>query len=257
MHKLITHKYLDIIIFFCIFLAALLLLWCLGMDYCWDTLGYHYFNGWATVHLEGYRYGALGGLQTFLNPLADAMNYLTFHTSAYLGGAYLACIFAGIIFLVYKINLKIFAQYAFIYQQGLAWIATLISCSSVNAIFKFGSFSNEHILSLFFLLSLYISFSFLQNQSSQTFLLIILSGFFAGISLGIKLSVLGYVMALWVGLFFLTFPKIKIILPWTLGLLLGYLILEGPFLYLRESALVILFFHLLIIFFIRLIIFLP
>lgn len=236
MYKSIALKYLDLMTFLCIFLASLLLLWHLGMDYCWDTLAYHYFNGWATVHFEGYRYGALGGLQTFLNPLADAMNYLTFNISAYWGGVYLACIFAGIIFLVYKINLKLFAQYTFIYQQGLAWLATLISCSSVNAIFKFGSFSNEHIVALFFLLSLYLSFYILQEKSSKTFLFIFLSGFFAGISLGIKLSSLGYIIALWAGLIYVTFPKIKPILPWTLSLLLGYLMIEGPFLLLRWIA---------------------
>lgn len=199
----------------------------LGMDSFWDTANYHVFIGWSAASLKAFEFGAVAQYHTYLNPVIDIVNYLAFSYHPYLGAFFHSVAYAFAIYLIVKI-LELFLP-GTLQDRILLFLGVLISATGAMTISLFGSWTNENVIAIPILLGLYLLLRSLGTKCNSIF---IFSGIAFGISVGLKLTSAHYVVG---ALFTLVIcsRQFKSFILFGLGLLAGYLIVDGVFLYLR------------------------
>ncbi|MFN7710696.1 MAG: hypothetical protein ACK5O7_07045 [Holosporales bacterium] len=214
---------------FCVFilLSSVFMHAKLGMDAFCDTANYHLFIGWASKNLNFGAFGAAALLHSYFNPLIDVLNYLTFFAHPYVGAAFhslahlaSACIIMKIIQEFLSNNLR---------DQLLALIGCGISLTGAMTISLFGSWTNENIIAVPVLLGFYILLKGIKGDKPFLFLF---AGLAFGAATGLKLTAAPYT----VGAFFATLIcsfRIKSLYYLILGMLLGFFLVDGYFMYLR------------------------
>lgn len=224
-----TGKKISLAFFITALLYTLFLHIILGMDSFWDTDNYHYYIGWSAANLKTFVYGALAQYHTYLNPLIDTLNYLTFSTSSYLGAAFHSFIFASSLFIVYQIYLKMHESLT-MQLRVLGFFVTAIGASAAMSVSLFGSFTNEHQIALIVLFAFWLV---IQNREKHKFKRLFVSGFCVGCAIGFKLTSITYFSALILTATLVEKNHLKAFLYLSLGATVGLLLTDGPYMVMR------------------------
>lgn len=72
-----------------LFVSAFIFVYLRGQDRNWDLLNYHYYTGFALLESRNQHDIAAAGLQTFLNPMANVLSYLSFKNISFPFGSWL------------------------------------------------------------------------------------------------------------------------------------------------------------------------
>ncbi len=162
-----TNKF-PLALFFIAFVCSALLQFQIGMDSTWDTLNYHYYLGWLGWNFDFYEKGAVAQYHTFLNPVMDMFNYLFFSLNAYFGLFYHAVFFGLLAVVVFFIAKRIFPVETV--NKYLVFIFIVFSLSGVMTISLLGTMTNEDILAVFILLSLYFLLKSINEHNDYSLL---------------------------------------------------------------------------------------
>lgn len=219
------------IVFFCTIVFSYFLHKHLGMDGSWDTSNYHVYIGWATSNLLGYDFGPAAQYHTYLNPLIDVMNYVTFSIHPFLGAAVHSMFFGMAAYITFKISHFFFSESAT--DRALLITGIVISSTGALTVSLLGFWTNENINAVFILAGLYF---LLRGINDKLFYLIFISGLTFGIALGLKLTSAHYLAGAFITAAISTKFNFKIMAALCAGFLIGFLITDGPFMYLRWEA---------------------
>lgn len=205
-------------------LTAFTLLGCvlsaaLKYELTWDFLHYHYYNGFAAA------YGRLGydvapaGLNTYFNPLLDALTFwLTdlFNDSPNVYYALTGAPFGLLLFAVFKIN-------ALFFKSPFAiGISVLLAATGFATWFQIGTSTNEIPVALLVLTGLY----FLLTDTKTA-----AAGLLLGAAMGLKATAGVYCLSS--GIVFIAFHRreYKRIVLFTLAGIGGFLLTNGFWMY--------------------------
>lgn len=205
-------------------------------DNFWDFTNYHYYNAFAFLN-DRLNYDIVpASVNTFFNPIIELPLYFAiqkFNDNLDLIYA-LQGIWAGLlIFTFYKIC-TLFFDITKIKNMVYVIVILLIGMTGQAAWYQVGSPTNEFPVGFLILWGLYILLKMIKQPSQQKFWKFFAAGLIMGISLGLKQTVIGYCLSAGLMLIFCYpyFSKpIKTIFLFALGGLLGYLIVNGWFMY--------------------------
>ena len=200
----------------------------LGMDGFWDTSNYHVYLGWAASKLMPYEFGATAQYHTYLNPIIDIVNYTAFSTHPFLGATVHSIFFAIAAYIVFRIGQGFFEGCST--DKLTLLIGVIISITGAMTISLFGSWTNENITAVFVLAGLYF---LLRGIDSEVLFLIFSSGLAFGIAIGLKLTAAHYLVGALFAAVVGTRFNLKIISTLCAGILIGFLITDGYYMYLR------------------------
>lgn len=200
----------------------------LGMDAFWDTYNYHVYLGWAGSKLMSYEFGATAQFQSYFNPIIDIVNYTAFSRHPFLGATVHSIFFALAAYIVFRIAQGFFKGGST--NKLTLLIGVIISITGAMTISLFGSWTNENITAVFVLAGLYF---LLRGIDSGVLLLIFSSGLAFGIAIGLKLTAAHYLVGALFAAVVSTRFNLKIISVLCAGILIGFLITDGYFMYLR------------------------
>ncbi|MHB1948374.1 MAG: glycosyltransferase family 39 protein [Gammaproteobacteria bacterium] len=159
-----------------------------GQDIFFDTLNYHFYNGYAFLnHRMGWDI-APAREQTYLNPFLDVLNYLLISTQKPLIVAFIQGAVSGLnCYLLYKIAEILFSIHSTSQKLLYIFFAVLIGTTSASGITVLGSATNDTKMSLLLLIGLYFLIRHLTStdKSTQTICLI-LAGFATGFAAALK-----------------------------------------------------------------------
>lgn len=213
------------------FIYALFLHHKLGMDASWDTKHYHLFIGWAALHLSSYDFGSVAQWHTYLNPLADVLNYITFSIHPYIGALYHAVVFAITLLIVYFIAEKVISFHS---DNKLFVVSSVVmGATGAMTVSLFGSFTNEHITAIFILASLFLVINNIDKGNGIVFLI---AGILVGFAMGLKLTAASYVIGILAVIIICTKANLKSITFICAGVVLGYLFSDGLFMFMRWES---------------------
>lgn len=199
----------------------------LGMDAFWDTANYHVFLGWSVVEFEYGLFGAAAQYHSYLNPLIDGVNYLLFFTHPYFGAAFHSIFYFVFAYVIFKIINELIDEN--IKFSLLVVIGCIVGITGAMTISLFGSWTNENIVAVPVLIGFY---ALLKGVKQGNIWIFLFSGVFFGIAVGLKLTAAHYI----VGAFFacvVAYFRVKAILLFLIGVGLGFLLVDGYFMYLR------------------------
>jgi hypothetical protein len=205
----------------------------LGQDSNWDFQKYHYSNGFSVINLNIDHDFLRSGAVSYLNPLADAIQYLmvTYLPSRLTG--FLIGAIQGINFFLLALitNILIKNSTSRISRYVLVASIALSGLFSANVIGEVGTTFLDLTLANCVLLSLLIiGFSLKQNLShNKKYVSVLLAGLCLGIGMGLKLTMITYFGGGLVSCIFLRNreERFKITFLFLLGGLLGFFLING------------------------------
>lgn len=215
-------------VFISAFLYATFLHWKLGMDGFWDSANYHFYIGWAAFQLPLYKYGAAAAYQSYLNPIIDILNYFSFSVHPFLGALVHALALAVAAVMLSKIYLWDNPRNFFSIISLIVVLA--IGLSSAMTVSLFGSLTNEHIAALPILGALYLLVRNVELNSIKVFCYI---GLLTGVALGLKLTVAHYAVGIICAVVLGTKVNLKILVVVLLSAGVGFILIDGIFMYAR------------------------
>lgn len=210
------------VLFFSIYLHVKL-----GMDAFWDTANYHVFLGWTALSQNFIGFGAAAQYHSYLNPLIDIINYITFYTHPYVGATFHSIAYLVSAFLVLKIIQEFFSDN--LQDNLLAVFGCAVSITGAMTVSLFGSWTNENIVLIPVLIGFYFLLKGLEIERYSMFLI---AGVAFGAAGGLKLTAAHYL----VGGFFTVLIcslNIRFVVIFSFGLLVGFLLTDGYFMYVR------------------------
>jgi hypothetical protein len=230
-----------VFIFYIIILTGLISV-CLGRDVNFDLLTYHYYIGYAFLNIPLTQDFFAGSIQSYLNPLTDVMNYLLIaHLPAKLAGFVLGAIQGVSFYWLMMIAIRFLTP-------NSSWLTRIILIGAIpilalltpNVRAEIGAIVNDLTLSNCILLGvMLIGFSLQADWSTpKGKSYILFAGLAIGIGAGLKLTFALYFIGAWIALcVLLSFQRksesmllgdrIKILIWFSLGGLLGFLLTNG------------------------------
>lgn len=207
-------------------------------DFLWDFANYHYYNAWNfwenPKNLTLYMPPA--GMNTFLNPLLDIPLYLLikyFNDFPQFIYAVQGLWFGALLFLFWKTGSLFFNKDN--YQSLIGLTATVVIAATSHCVwFQAGSSTNEIQISVLSVFCLYFLLKYIVHPELQRSLKYFALGLIFGMTLGLKQTCISYAFGSGITLIlcnrFLRRPLSFIIL-YAIGGLLGFLIVDGYFMY--------------------------
>ena len=226
----------NVLMFVVLMTAGVLLSVFLKNDFCWDFANYHYYNAWAFLNNRTDIDIAPASLHSFFNPLIEIPLY--FYIQYFNDNISLIYAFQGIwcgllLFTFYKIY-TIFFDTSTWDQKVFCIFALIISMTGYATYHQIGASTNEIPIAFFILWGLYILLKMIKFPEKQTLKRFLFAGLIMGIGLGLKQTVVTYCVASGITLMichkYLNKP-FKSIFCFALGGLIGYLIINGYFMY--------------------------
>jgi hypothetical protein len=159
----------------------------LGQDTNFDLRSYHYYNGYAFLHHRVGQDIMPSVMQTYLNPLFDALTYLLINlhspnlTTFLLGAVNGICAF-----LIFKIAQQIFSADNVLQKPIYSFIAVFLGVTGGDAIALLGSLTSDTYSTVFVLLSIYCFIRSLNEKPARFYLA--MSGLLLGAVTGLKLT---------------------------------------------------------------------
>lgn len=210
----------------------------LGKDIDFDLANYHYYNPYALLHHRwSENYWPATYVHVYLSPTADLLSYVLINTFS----AKLAVFISGAI---HGINLWILFNilYHFVpkkyYPVITAFCIALIGMYGPLGFKGIGNFKNDHILSIFILLFVWLQILIWEAYvfaNKINFKLLIVAAFVLGFGAQLKLTGNTYILSALFTLLIMPIvlpDKIKIIFVTSFFALLGSLISSGYWMYL-------------------------
>lgn len=222
----------QLVVFLLFLFGGGLLSIALKFELSWDFANYHYYNPWAFLNGRIGKDIAVAGVNAFYNPLMDLpLYYLTANFNAYPNFIYFiqGLWFGALGFVLYKIAELFFEQNTALRKYRIPAVL-LFGLSGYAVFFQIGTSTNEIMVSLLIMISLWLLLrEIFVIKSGQTSIFFV-SGLIAGMALGLKLTVAAYCVAL--GVTLILFAKnlqkpVKNIFIFALSGLLGFLLLDG------------------------------
>lgn len=199
----------------------------LGMDGNFDTANYHAYIGWSALKGVGYQQGSVAQYHTYLNPVADVLNYSAFTASPLVGAALHSLLFASTMLALFKL-VKLF-----IWNNYYSFFAVAIGMTSAMTVSTFGTWMNEHVVALPVIIGLYL---LLKHINDRALYLCSISGFLFGVALGLKLTAAQYVAGAIAVVFIFSKSRFKESLGLLIGCLIGYVLVDGYFMFMRWDS---------------------
>ena len=190
----------------------------LGADFNYDLRHYHFYNGYALVHGRFDQDLAPAGLQSFFNPLQDALYYLGIrHLPPRLFGFLLGALHGLNVVLVHRIARRVLTADS--QGRALALLAAILAGIGSNALSLVGTTTGDLLVVLPLLLALLLLCS-----EQPRFLA---AGLAAGVAAGLKLTMLVPGVALAAGLLAADRAPLAVLPRFALGSVLGFLATGG------------------------------
>lgn len=228
-------KYIDLIlknnvlmfVLFCIIAIAISLH--LRYEVISDFNNYHYYLPWAFFHDRSFTDIALAMENSYHNPLIDMQYYFLvkyFNDNLTVFYVYIGIYYGILVFVFYKLCRLILEP-----KQKIELLLTMIiAMTGFATLSQVGTSSNEIIVSIGVMISLYLVYKELFVLGKERWQIFIGTGFLLGLMLGLKLTIIVYCVALG-GTLILFYGKlqtpVKTIGLFTLGGLLGFLVIDG------------------------------
>lgn len=215
------------VFFACVFLFSIFLHAKLGMDSFWDTANYHVFLGWSLLASSFGDFGAAAQYHSYLNPLIDGLNYLSFFSHPYIGAAFHSVNYVVFAYIVYRLARDLVHE-----DQKIPFFAILgctIGITGAMTVSLFGSWTNENIVAVPVLLGLHV---LLRGIKQDAPLLFLCAGISFGIAAGLKLTAAHYLVGAFFACVFSTF-RLKLVFSFLIGVSVGFLLADGYFMYIR------------------------
>ncbi len=200
-----------------------------------DFANYHYYNAFAFLNDRSGQDIVPACVNTFFNPIIDLPLYLYiqyFNDSPNIIYA-LQGIWTGLLlFTIYKMCFLFFPKN----EKGMAFTTIVLdlAITAQSTFSQIGTSTNEITVAFFILWGFYILLKMIKFSETQTWQRFLCSGLIMGIGLGLKQTVITYCIASGLTLI-LCYPyfkkPIKNISVFALGGLVGYLIINGYFMY--------------------------
>ncbi len=214
----------------------------LGNAADWDFLAYHYYSGYAALT------GRVGydlmpaGIQSYLNPILDIIQYAlinSFHNFPKLVSFILGLYWGFLAFVLYLINNLLFSRSKKLkgLNNIIIFSAVILSVTECTIVSEIGMSFCDIPVAAVILTSLYLLLKsiYIFNNKNK-FYLLFLSGLFAGIASGLKLTSIIYAVALALTVIILGFDKdfkkyLSKIIILLAGMSLGFLATNGYWMY--------------------------
>ncbi|HCU58788.1 MAG TPA: hypothetical protein DIC64_02270 [Alphaproteobacteria bacterium] len=202
----------------------------------WDFTNYHYYNAWAFFN-DRLNFDIVpASFNTFLNPVMDFPLYFYiqwFNNYPSLIWA-LQSIWGGLmLFCIYKIT-ALFLDYKKLYHYPIFAILCAVILTGEATGTQLGSSANEIPVAFFILWGLYLLLKMIKFPETQILKKFFAAGLIMGIGLGLKQTIITYCIASGLTLMicykYLNKP-LKSIFFFALGGAIGYLIINGYFMY--------------------------
>lgn len=227
-----------IILFICIIISGIVSCY-FGPDGNWDLYAYHYYNGYAVLNGKVDYNIMPAGIQSFFNPLFDIITYLiitTFHNHKYFITFIQGITWGLLTFLIYLISDLLFSTTTndkFI-NNILVLFSTIIGSTECLIVAEIGTSWNDIPTSVLVLSSLYFILKFLQIPKCKY---IMISGIFAGIACGCKLTAAPFLLAMILTFAIFNFKKgikynLKYIFLYSTFATIGFLLIDGYWMFL-------------------------
>lgn len=227
----------DILLLLAFLMISGILTLSLGQDKSIELQLYHYFNVHSFLTHRMSQDIVPCGIQSYFNPILDIPYYLL---SKYLNNyprifVFLQGFWGGILmFLIYKITDFIFKKPG-IEKTFFILFSIIVGTSGWVYILELGTCLDDLQVSIFSLLTLYILLkTIFKPASKKRTSLIFLAGLSLGIGVGLKLTICIFATAFLLTLLFLykkISSPIKTIFYFLLGCSIGFLIIDGHWLY--------------------------
>jgi len=190
----------------------------LGADFNYDLRHYHFYNGYALVHGRFDQDLAPAGLQSFFNPLQDALYYLGIrHLPPRLFGFLLGAVHGLNVVFVHRIARRVLAADS--QGRALALLAAVLAGIGSNVLSLVGTTTGDLLVMLPVLLALLL----LCSDRPR----LLAAGLAAGAAAGLKLTVLVPGVALAAGLLAADPVPLAVLPRFALGSVLGFLATGG------------------------------
>ncbi len=234
--KLNRQSLFNIFIFFILTIVSVWMGVSLKNEISWDFTNYHYYNAWAFFNNRLNFDIVPASFNTFLNPVIEFPLYFYiqwFNNYPTLIWA-LQSIWGGLmLFCVYKITTLLIDM-----KKITNWFLFAILCvvilSGEGVGTQLGSSANEIPVAFFILWGFYLLLKMVKIPQTQTLKQFLIAGLIMGIGLGLKQTIIPYCIASGLTLIichkYLNKP-VKSILFFALGGFMGYLIINGYFIY--------------------------
>lgn len=234
-----------LILLLCLLISGLVSCF-LGQGADWDFLAYHYYNGYAALT------GRVGydlmpaGIQSYLNPFLDIFHFLIikyFHNFPTLVRFVFGFYWGILTYILYLLNVLLFSKIKRLngLNNLIIFFAVTIGATECIIVSEIGMSFNDIPIAILVLSSLYFLLKtiYLKKDKSKIYLLC-LSGLFVGSACGIKLTAFPYAIALAGTIGILGFGGnwknyIKKIFLFSLSCLIGFLLLNGYWMYILDS----------------------
>lgn len=222
----------QIVIFLLFLLFGGFLSMALKFELNWDFANYHYYNPWAYLNGRIGKDITVAGVNGFYNPLPDLPLYFLikyFNSSPNLIYFMQGLWFGALGFVLCKLA-QLFFDKDSLYGQYSIMAVLLFGLSGYSVFFQIGTSTNEIMIALLIMLSLWLLLKEIFVQQLGRNYIFLSAGLIAGAAMGLKLTAVFYCVAL--GLSLIIFAK-KLQKPWqnilffSLGGLIGFLLLNG------------------------------
>ncbi len=173
-----------------------------GQELSYDFTDYHFYNGFAFLHNRLNRDYAVGEIQTYFNPLLDALNYsLIMHFN---DPRLLRFLLGGIGglngFFLFKIASMLFTPSRNQSATLKIWLSVIIGMSGATVLSQIGSVMNDAQSALFIVMAVFFvlkAFAAEQNKTGYY----VLAGVCLGLGMALKLTNAIYGIAMLLGMF--------------------------------------------------------
>lgn len=226
----------DFLIFIILLICGMYISIVLCNDFRWDFANYHYYNAFAFIDNRLDYDIVPASVNTFFNPLIELPLYFAiqyFNDNPAIIFA-LQGIWAGLLlFVLYKMSCLFFTIGKL---QNFIWIimVLMIAISGQATIYQIGSSTNEIAIAFLILWGLYILLGMIKDKEKQSDWKFLSAGLIMGIALGLKSTVVIYCLSAGLAII-ICYPylnkPLKYICLFALGGLLGYLIINGWWMY--------------------------
>jgi hypothetical protein len=206
----------------------------LGQDSGWDLRNYHLYNGYAFLNHRLELDLAPAGMQTYFNPLIDALYFWAISHFSPITVNFLLGFIQGLNFvLIYGIG-----RYVLDLRNSHLLTLALLGMLSIWFFSEVSWTAQDSLLTVFPLLSLLLILSTIETVTSKPekaeWLKIFAAGFVAGLACGFKLIFAPYALAFCLAFFVLPMRwlvRLKLAVFFGLAVLLGLLISTGYWFY--------------------------
>lgn len=210
----------------------------LGQDSNWDLCNYHYYDGYAFFHLHLKQDFLAVNIESYFNPYVDAMNYIFItYFPPKLTGFLLGAI-QGVNFYLLAVMTNMFVPAT--HANGRRWwmiaAIVLLGVFSATVIGEIGTTFNDLTIANAIMLALVLIMKAIQIDLAghKKWLLLLVSGICLGIAPALKLTMSPYAIAAILAVAVINQPwinKLKLMALLATGTLLGFLLLNGHWMY--------------------------